>query len=73
MPATQSIKRRIACPLHFIPVFKQHRRVVIVCSKLLILCDLNDSEPIVCTPTGAIVTFRKSGRCVFMDGAILTR
>jgi hypothetical protein len=63
MPATQSIKCRIACRFHFIPFFKQHGRVAIVCSKLLIPCDLNDSEPIVRTLTGAIVTFRKSGRC----------
>jgi carbamoyltransferase len=33
----------------------------------------NDSEPIVCTPTDAIVTFRKSGiDALFMDDVVLT-
>ncbi len=33
----------------------------------------NDSEPIVCTPTDAIVTFRKSGiDALFMDDVLLT-
>ena len=33
----------------------------------------NDSEPIVCTPTDAIVTFRKSGiDALFMDDMVLT-
>jgi carbamoyltransferase len=33
----------------------------------------NDSEPIVCTPTDAIVTFRKSGiDALFMGDVVLT-
>ena len=33
----------------------------------------NESAPIVCTPTDAIVTFRKSGiDALFMDGVYLT-
>jgi carbamoyltransferase len=33
----------------------------------------NDSEPIVCTPTDAIITFRKSGiDALIMDDVVLT-
>jgi carbamoyltransferase len=40
---------------------------------LLINTSLNDSEPIVCTPSDAIVTFRKSGiDALFMDDVYLT-
>jgi carbamoyltransferase len=40
---------------------------------LVINTSLNDSEPIVCTPTDAIVTFRKSGiDALFMDDVCLT-
>jgi carbamoyltransferase len=40
---------------------------------LVVNTSLNDSEPIVCTPTDAIVTFRKSGiDALFMDDIRLT-
>jgi carbamoyltransferase len=40
---------------------------------LVINTSFNDSEPIVCTPTDAIVTFRKSGiDALFMDDIYLT-
>jgi carbamoyltransferase len=40
---------------------------------LVVNTSLNDSEPIVCTPTDAIVTFRKSGiDALFMDDVCLT-
>jgi carbamoyltransferase len=40
---------------------------------LVVNTSLNDSEPIVCTPTDAIVTFRKSGiDALFMDDVYLT-
>jgi carbamoyltransferase len=40
---------------------------------LVVNTSFNDSEPIVCTPTDAIVTFRKSGIDVLvMDDMILT-
>jgi carbamoyltransferase len=40
---------------------------------LVINTSFNDSEPIVCTPTDAIVTFRKSGiDALFMDDVYLT-
>jgi carbamoyltransferase len=40
---------------------------------LVINTSFNDSEPIVCTPTDAIVTFRKSGiDALFMDDVVLT-
>jgi carbamoyltransferase len=40
---------------------------------LVVNTSLNDSEPIVCTPTDAIVTFRKSGiDALFMDDICLT-
>jgi carbamoyltransferase len=40
---------------------------------LVINTSFNDSEPIVCTPTDAIVTFRKSGiDALFMDDICLT-
>jgi carbamoyltransferase len=40
---------------------------------LLVNTSFNDSEPIVCTPTDAIVTFRKSGiDALFMDDVYLT-
>ncbi len=40
---------------------------------LVINTSFNDSEPIVCTPTDAIVTFRKSGiDALFMDDVLLT-
>jgi carbamoyltransferase len=40
---------------------------------LVINTSFNDSEPIVCTPTDAIVTFRKSGiDALFMDDVCLT-
>ena len=39
---------------------------------LVINTSFNDSEPIVCTPTDAIVTFRKSGiDALFMDDVVL--
>jgi carbamoyltransferase len=41
---------------------------------LVINTSYNDSEPIVCTPSDAIVTFRKSGiDALFMDDVVLTR
>jgi carbamoyltransferase len=40
---------------------------------LVVNTSLNDSEPIVCTPADAIVTFRKSGiDALFMDNVYLT-
>jgi carbamoyltransferase len=40
---------------------------------LVVNTSFNDSEPIVCTPTDAIVTFRKSGiDALFMDDLFLT-
>ena len=40
---------------------------------VVINTSFNDSEPIVCTPTDAIVTFRKSGiDALVMDDVILT-
>jgi carbamoyltransferase len=40
---------------------------------LVINTSFNDNEPIVCTPTDAIVTFRKSGiDALFMDDVYLT-
>lgn len=40
---------------------------------LVVNTSFNDSEPIVCTPTDAIVTFRKSGiDALFMDDVLLT-
>ena len=40
---------------------------------MVINTSFNDSEPIVCTPTDAIVTFRKSGiDALFMDDVYLT-
>jgi carbamoyltransferase len=40
---------------------------------LVINTSFNDSEPIVCTPTDAIVTFRKSGiDALFMNDVVLT-
>ncbi len=40
---------------------------------LVINTSFNDSEPIVCTPSDAIVTFRKSGiDALFMDDVVLT-
>jgi carbamoyltransferase len=40
---------------------------------LVVNTSFNDSEPIVCTPTDAIVTFRKSGiDALFMDDVYLT-
>jgi len=40
---------------------------------LVVNTSLNDSEPIVCTPADAIVTFRKSGiDALFMDNVCLT-
>jgi carbamoyltransferase len=40
---------------------------------IVINTSFNDSEPIVCTPTDAIVTFRKSGiDALFMDDVCLT-
>jgi carbamoyltransferase len=40
---------------------------------LVVNTSFNDSEPIVCTPTDAIVTFRKSGiDALFMDDVCLT-
>jgi carbamoyltransferase len=40
---------------------------------LVVNTSFNDSEPIVCTPTDAIVTFRKSGiDALFMDDVVLT-
>ena len=40
---------------------------------LVVNTSLNDSEPIVCTPGDAIVTFRKSGiDALFMDNVYLT-
>jgi carbamoyltransferase len=40
---------------------------------IVVNTSLNDSEPIVCTPTDAIVTFRKSGiDALFMDDVYLT-
>jgi carbamoyltransferase len=40
---------------------------------LVVNTSLNDSEPIVCEPTDAIVTFRKSGiDALFMDDVYLT-
>ena len=40
---------------------------------LVINTSFNDSEPIVCTPSDAIVTFRKSGiDALFMDNVVLT-
>ncbi len=40
---------------------------------LVVNTSYNDSEPIVCTPTDAIVTFRKSGiDALFMDDVVLT-
>ena len=40
---------------------------------LVVNTSLNDSEPIVCTPTDAIVTFRKSGiDALFMEDVCLT-
>ena len=40
---------------------------------IVINTSFNDSEPIVCTPTDAIVTFRKSGiDALFMDDVVLT-
>jgi carbamoyltransferase len=40
---------------------------------MVINTSFNDSEPIVCTPTDAIVTFRKSGiDALFMDDVVLT-
>jgi carbamoyltransferase len=39
---------------------------------LVVNTSFNDSEPIVCTPTDAIVTFRKSGiDALFMDDVVL--
>ena len=39
---------------------------------LVVNTSVNDSEPIVCTPTDAIVTFRKSGiDALFMDDVVL--
>jgi carbamoyltransferase len=39
---------------------------------LVVNTSFNDSEPIVCTPTDAIVTFRKSGiDALFMDDVYL--
>ncbi|HLG84342.1 MAG TPA: carbamoyltransferase C-terminal domain-containing protein [Bradyrhizobium sp.] len=41
---------------------------------IVINTSFNDSEPIVCTPTDAIVTFRKSGiDALFMDDVCLTK
>jgi carbamoyltransferase len=40
---------------------------------LVVNTSFNDSEPIVCTPTDAIVTFRKSGiDALVMDDVVLT-
>jgi carbamoyltransferase len=40
---------------------------------LVVNTSFNDSEPIVCTPADAIVTFRKSGiDALFMDDVYLT-
>jgi carbamoyltransferase len=40
---------------------------------LVVNTSYNDSEPIVCTPTDAIVTFRKSGiDALLMDDVVLT-
>jgi carbamoyltransferase len=40
---------------------------------LVVNTSFNDSEPIVCTPTDAIVTFRQSGiDALVMDDMILT-
>jgi carbamoyltransferase len=40
---------------------------------LVVNTSFNDSEPIVCTPTDAIVTFRKSGiDALIMDDVVLT-
>jgi carbamoyltransferase len=40
---------------------------------IVVNTSFNDSEPIVCTPTDAIVTFRKSGiDALFMDDVYLT-
>ena len=40
---------------------------------IVINTSYNDSEPIVCTPTDAIVTYRKSGiDALFMDDVYLT-
>jgi carbamoyltransferase len=40
---------------------------------IVVNTSFNDSEPIVCTPTDAIVTFRKSGiDALFMDDVVLT-
>jgi carbamoyltransferase len=40
---------------------------------LVVNTSFNDSEPIVCTPTDAMVTFRKSGiDALFMDDVVLT-
>jgi carbamoyltransferase len=40
---------------------------------LVVNTSFNDSEPIVCTPADAIVTFRKSGiDALFMDDVCLT-
>jgi carbamoyltransferase len=40
---------------------------------VVINTSFNDSEPIVCTPADAIVTFRKSGiDALFMDDVYLT-
>jgi carbamoyltransferase len=39
---------------------------------LVVNTSFNDSEPIVCTPTDAIVTFRKSGiDALFLDDVVL--
>jgi carbamoyltransferase len=41
---------------------------------VVINTSLNDSEPIVCTPADAIVTFRKTGiDALFMDDVYLTQ
>jgi carbamoyltransferase len=40
---------------------------------IVVNTSFNDGEPIVCTPTDAIVTFRKSGiDALFMDDVVLT-
>ena len=40
---------------------------------LVVNTSFNDSEPIVCTPTDAIATFRKSGiDALVMDDVVLT-
>jgi carbamoyltransferase len=40
---------------------------------IVVNTSFNDSEPIVCTPTDAIVTFRKSGiDALVMDDMVLT-